>query len=119
MRLFYTAFIVFLLLFPQLTDAQGLTQTVSGQIVDEMSGSSIPGARVILLNSDPLKGTVTDENGEFRLTDVPVCRQSCQFSYVGYETRTIGDVMVSSAREGVLRVVLRESEIGRASCRGS
>lgn len=111
MRLFSTSFIGLILLFSQTINAQGLTQTVRGQVVDEMSGSSVPGVSVILLNSDPLKGTVTDENGEFRLTDVPVGRQSFQFSYVGYETRLIGDVMVSSAREVVLQVVLRESII--------
>src|SRR5690625_4127080 len=111
MRLFCTAFIGLSLLFPQITNAQNLTQTVRGQVVNELSGSSIPGVSVILLNAYPLKGTVTDENGEFRLTNVPVGRHSFQFSYVGYETRTIDHRMVSSGGEVVLHVVLRESVI--------
>src|SRR5690625_5896879 len=111
MRLFCTAFIGLSLLFPQITNAQNLTQTVRGQVVEEVSGSSIPGVSVILLNSYPLKGTVTGENGEFRVTNVPVGRHSFQFSYVRYETRTIDDRMVSSGREVVLHVVLRESVI--------
>src|SRR5690625_1060167 len=111
MKLFYPIFIGLFLLLPPKSNAQELIQTVRGQVIDEITGSSVPGVSVILLNSEPLKGTVTDENGEFRLEGVPVGRQSFQFSYVGYESRILRDVMISSAREVILSIHLRESVI--------
>src|SRR5690625_4573269 len=111
MKLFYPIFIALFLLLPPKSHAQELIQTVRGQVIDEITGSSVPGVSVILVNSDPLKGTVTDENGEFRLEGVPVGRQSFQYSYVGYESRILRDVMISSAREVILSIHLRESVI--------
>ena len=89
--------------------AQVPTQTIRGQVTDEASGASIPGVSIILLNSEPLKGTTTDQDGYFQLANVPVGRQSLRFSYVGYEPQFVRDIMVSSAREVILNVSLRES----------
>ncbi|WP_234572742.1 TonB-dependent receptor [Rhodohalobacter sp. 614A] len=108
-RIFYSIFSLIILVFPVITSAQVPTQTIRGQVTDEASGASIPGVSIILIDSDPFKGTTTDANGEFRLTNVPVGRQSIRFSFVGYETQLVRDIMVSSAREVVLNIALRES----------
>jgi len=82
-------FILFFLLFVLVTDAFGqgdFTQTIKGVVVDKNSQSSLPGANIILLNSDPLVGTVTDLNGEFTIDNVPVGRQGLKVSFVGYQT---------------------------------
>ncbi len=102
-------FIGVFLLMPLLSMAQIPTQTIRGPVTDEASGASIPGVSVILEGSEPLKGTTTDSDGSFRLTGVPVGRQSFRFSYVGYETKLVRNIMVSSAREVVLNITLRES----------
>lgn len=99
----------FILLFPMLSTAQVPTQTIRGQVTDIASGSSIPGVNVIVEDHDPVIGTTTDENGNFRLAGVPVGRQTLRFTYVGYETRFVRNIMVSSAREVVLNVTLAES----------
>jgi hypothetical protein len=41
---------------------------ISGRVTDE-AGNAVPGARVLF--EDRLKGTVTSETGEFRLSRVP------------------------------------------------
>lgn len=108
-RFFCIIFSSFWLVLPAIAYSQVPAQTIRGQVTDEASGASIPGVSVILVNSDPLKGTTTDENGEFRLTNVPVGRQSLRFSYVGYENRFMRDILVSSSREVVLAVAMKES----------
>src|SRR6186713_3294456 len=55
---------------------QNLTQTIRGTALDKISQSPMQGAVVVLLNSNPLKGTTTDENGQFILRDVPVGKQA-------------------------------------------
>lgn len=102
-------FLTLFLFIPLLSQAQIPTQTIRGTVTDEASGASIPGVSVILEGSEPLKGTTTESNGSFRLTGVPVGRQTFRFSYVGYETQFVRNIMVGSAREVVLNIKLRES----------
>ena len=62
---------------------QDFTQTIRGTVVDDVTGFPLIGANVILLNSDPLVGTITDLNGVFELNGIPVGRQSLEISYIG------------------------------------
>jgi len=56
-------------------------QTVRGGIMDTDTHSPISGAEVIIHNSAPLKGEVTNQNGEFRLEGVAVGRIDLLVSY--------------------------------------
>jgi hypothetical protein len=88
---------------------QELTQTVKGQVLDAQSLSPIPGATILVLNTDPVKGSVTDLDGFFRIEKVPVGRHHVQVSFVGYENKTIPEVLVGSGKEVALTVHLTES----------
>jgi hypothetical protein len=55
---------------------EGLTQTIRGSVSDEITGYPLIGAYVIVLNSEPRIGSVTDINGKFEIKKVPVGRQS-------------------------------------------
>lgn len=98
-----------LLVFPQFLNAQTPTQTIRGQVTNVASGSPLPGVTVILEVHEPLIGTTSDADGHFRLTGVPVGRHTVRFTSIGFEPQFIRDVMVTSARETVLDVTLRES----------
>ncbi len=76
--------------------AKVFTQTVRGKVTDRDTRSGLPNASVVLLNSDPLKGTSTDLEGNFILKDVPVGSQSISVSYTGYQTVVLPDVLVST-----------------------
>ena len=89
--------------------AQEVTQTVRGRIVDKDSQIPLIGATVVVIGSDPIIGSVTDENGAFRLTKVPIGRVSLKVTYIGYEDRTIPNLLVSSAKEEIVNVDLTES----------
>lgn len=60
--------------------------TVSGTVTDD-TGTSVIGATVIVVG-DASKGTVTDFDGNYTLTNVP-SDASLQFSYVGMTTQVV------------------------------
>ena len=81
-----------------------LTQNIRGKITDEVTGSPITGATVILLGTDPVYGTTSDINGEFELSNVPIGRQSIEISFVGYETVNINNILLNSGKEVILDI---------------
>lgn len=87
------------------------TQIIRGHVFDKESKTPIPGANVILLNSNPLIGTKTDSEGNFRLEKVAVGRQGIQVSYLGYKPASIPSIIVNSVKEVVLEVELEENVI--------
>ncbi len=89
-------------------NAQSLTQTIRGSLVDADSKEPIIGATVIVLDSDPLIGAVTDFNGDFRLEKVPVGRASIKINYVGYEEKIMPNISIGSAKEVVLNIAIVE-----------
>ncbi|HEX6227459.1 MAG TPA: TonB-dependent receptor [Chryseolinea sp.] len=100
--------ISFLLLGNQLY-SQTLTQTVRGRIVDQESRTALPGANVIVLESNNTLGSTTDADGNFRIDNVPVGRISLAISFIGYEDKVLPNILVTSGKETVLDVVLKES----------
>ena len=80
------------------------TQTVKGSVLDAQADYPIIGASVILIGSDPLIGSVTDLDGNFRLDAVPYGRQTLMVQYVGYKSISLPNVMVTAGKEVVLNV---------------
>jgi len=83
-------------------------QTIRGVVVDKQTQTPLPGANVVLLGSDPQKGTVSNNQGEFRLENVPTGRKEIMVSFIGYHNTVLKNLVVNSARETVLRVELEE-----------
>jgi hypothetical protein len=86
-----------------------LTQTIRGEVIDKETQVPIPGVNIIVINTNPQKGTVTDENGKFRLDNIEIGRQSIQVSSVGYKTQSFDNIVLVSAKETVLRIELEGS----------
>lgn len=84
------------------------TQTIRGTLRDKETFQPIVGAKVILLDAEPLIGSVSDIDGKFRLENVPVGRQTIQVTFVGYETVVIPNIDVLS-KEVVLNIDMVES----------
>jgi hypothetical protein len=85
------------------------TQTVRGTITDAASKAPIPGASLLVLNSNPPLGTSTDPDGNFRLAPVPVGRISLRVTFLGYEPVLLKDIVVNSGKEVVLDLTMTES----------
>lgn len=88
-----------------------LSQTIRGTVVDKNLKTSLPGATVILLNSNPVVATNTDENGKFKMTQIPIGRHSIQARILGYKEMTINNIEVSSGKENVINFTLEEDLI--------
>ncbi len=106
---FRTIFVIFFIFEINVFGQQTITQDIRGSVVDASSGSPLPGANIILLNTNPPVGTSSDENGNFILKNVPVGRQSLKVSYVGYKSLIINDLIVGSAKQVVLKIKLEEN----------
>jgi len=85
-----------------------LRQTIRGTVLDAQTNAPLPGATIILLNSEPLIGTVTDKLGNFRLEKIPVGKQQVKVTYVGYSPWISDVIAVSSGKESVLTIRLDE-----------
>lgn len=94
-----------------LSAGTSLTQTVRGTLIDVDTREPLIGASVIVLGTSPTLGTITDIQGDFKINSVPVGRVAIQLNYMGYETRTIPNVVVNSGKEVVLNLSMEESLI--------
>ena len=92
-------------------NAQQLFQTIRGKIIDQDANYPIPAAHVVLLNTEPVIGTITDLDGNFQLDNVPVGRVNLAISSIGYESKVVPNILLTSAKEMVLNVDLQESII--------
>lgn len=98
------------------------TQTIRGTVFDASQGRPLVGASVQLQNAASTNsGVVTDEQGRFRLSNVPLGRHQLTVSFVGYESSIINEVLVESGKEQVLEVNLQPSmlQLGEATVVGS
>ncbi|MCE3279892.1 MAG: TonB-dependent receptor [Bacteroidetes bacterium] len=89
-------------------NGQTYTQTIRGRVIDSDSKSEIIGANVILLETDTLYGSVTDIGGNFRIENVAVGRRAIKVTSIGYEDAVLTNIIVTSGKEVVLTIELRE-----------
>lgn len=91
------------------SNAQEITQTIRGKIIDQDSKSPLIGSHVVITNSDQPIGAVADVEGYFRIENVPVGRVNIKISSLGYEDKLMQNVLVGSGKEIVLTIELVES----------
>jgi hypothetical protein len=102
---------VMIALFTTLAFSQNLTQTVRGTIIDVDSKLPLTGVTIVIPGTDPMVGTSTDIKGIFRFKNIPLGRIAVRISCIGYETKTITDIVVNAGKEVVLDISMQESVI--------
>jgi hypothetical protein len=110
-------FLLFLLLACTVlrASAQQMTQTIRGIVIDKDSKSPLAFVNVVLDKSNPTIGAISDTNGVFILSKIPVGRQSLNVSFVGYKPQTLSDIQINVAKEIVLTIELEESTTNLAA----
>lgn len=98
-----------LLLLSGIVSAQNRTQTLKGRILDTDTRSPLSFVNVYVLNTDPIIGTMSDDRGYFKLENVPVGRVSIQLSFLGYEEKTVSNLVLISGKETELEIEMNES----------
>ena len=101
--------IALFLVLPLVAHAQDITQTLRGTIYDQSTHEPLIGATIVVQNSQPVIGTTTDEAGNFSIANLPLGRVSLEISYIGYESCVIPEVLITSAKEVVLSIALKEA----------
>ncbi|HRD53263.1 MAG TPA: TonB-dependent receptor [Flavobacteriales bacterium] len=82
-------------------------QTIRGSVADAETLIGLPGATVVVVGSDPLIGTVTDVDGRFTLTGVPLGRTALHIRMMGYEDQVLNGLVLTSAKDLVIAVQLQ------------
>jgi hypothetical protein len=85
--------------------------SIRGIILDADTRVPLIGVSIVITGSDPLIGTVSDARGAFRFHHLPVGRYDLTVYYLGYEPRTVNNILLTSGKEEVVRVELTESLI--------
>ncbi len=104
-------FVAILLLLPvQLTLAQGTSATIAGTVTDE-NGEPLPTVNVFIATS--MNGTVTDDQGRFRLTGIPLGALRLYVSMIGFESQS-QDIFIREAKTYTFDFQLKEAvyEVG-------
>jgi outer membrane receptor protein involved in Fe transport len=78
---------------------QVLAGTISGVLVDSITRLPIAYAAIGLIESGSrqvVNGTMTDENGNFRIPDVPAGQYQVEINFIGYKSLTIPGIKLTS-----------------------
>ena len=78
------------------------------------SETKVPMIGVVIVidirESDPI-GSISDNNGRYKLSNIPLGRHQVRYNYLGYKEVVIGDVIFNSAKEVLIDVELEESTL--------
>lgn len=85
------------------------TGSIQGTVTDQQSEGPLFGAVIEVLNVEPALGAVTNEEGYFSLKGVPVGRNAIRVKFLGYESLTLPNIEVSSGKDVILNLSLKES----------
>ncbi|MBL7765269.1 MAG: TonB-dependent receptor [Chitinophagaceae bacterium] len=84
-------------------------QTVKGTVVDKETKQVLPQVTVRIFKEGVELGGNTDENGEYRIDQVPVGSYTIQFTALGFRNYAVSDVQVNSAKEYVQNAELEDA----------
>jgi hypothetical protein len=87
----------------------GISGKIQGIVRDDATQEPIPGADVVILNTDI--GTATDENGQFFILNVPPGRYTVEISYIGFQSQRISNILVEIDQAVRLDISLEQTTI--------
>ncbi|MEP7374642.1 MAG: carboxypeptidase regulatory-like domain-containing protein [Chitinophagaceae bacterium] len=106
---FYVLLLSFFFLSFSITAQQTtvFTQTIRGAITDNILQTPVAEATVTLQGTG--KSVLTDANGSFKFSGVPLVSQQILISHAGYKEAMIQNIVVNAGKETVLAVLLEAS----------
>ncbi|MCA0429317.1 MAG: TonB-dependent receptor [Bacteroidetes bacterium] len=90
--------------------SQTLNQTIKGTVLDKQSQYPLPGAVIQVLNTKPILNATTNDNGEFKITNVPIGRWQIKIQLIGYKEK-YQIVVLNSGKENINVYELEENVI--------
>ncbi|MBE7688601.1 TonB-dependent receptor [Tenacibaculum finnmarkense genomovar ulcerans] len=103
--LLFVVFLHSLLLVSQNDDQNGV---ISGKIIDAKTRDVLPFVNVLVYGTT--KGVVSDENGAFKIANIPLGYNKIQVSFIGYQTLISDEYLVTNDNIPFVTIELKESE---------
>ncbi|MBN2757098.1 MAG: TonB-dependent receptor [Bacteroidales bacterium] len=99
--------LILLITFSTITFAQ--KGILRGQVTDKTTGEPLIGATVIVINSEPMIGAVTDYDGNFSIENVPEGNQKIQYSFISFQKQII-ETEITSKDVKIINLSLEPEE---------
>ena len=90
--------------------SQDLTQNIRGKVLDTESKYPLVGAKVKVVDVDPILGGICDDRGDFTISNVPIGKHTLEVTSIGYEPKIL-TVIVNSGKETIVTLYMEESSI--------
>lgn len=108
MKKFSIVWIGVMFVFSISLSAQELTQSIKGQVVEIHTGNPVAFANVIVTNQSSQHGTLSDQEGYFKIINVAVGRQNLSFSLMGYKSVQLENIELLSGKELFVSIEMEE-----------
>lgn len=87
--------------------ATAQTGTIIGIITDKVSEKPIEGAVVSL--SDNSRTTISEKDGSYKISEVPIGRQTIIVGFTGYESISIPNIDITTGKDIIVNIGISES----------
>lgn len=100
---------LFLSIYSSISFPQEKRGTITGIVLNEATKQPIPFVNILVLDTN--YGASTDENGKFKIENLPINSYSVRASAVGFMSVTKTDIIVSNIKSNELVFLLRQMPI--------
>ncbi|HRK55368.1 MAG TPA: TonB-dependent receptor [Cyclobacteriaceae bacterium] len=80
---------------------------ITGEVYESDTNQPLVGVNVILIDTEPLKGSSTDLYGEFKIENVPIGRVSLTISHIGYINKHVDNLLLTSGKDLFIKIFLQ------------
>ncbi|HLO43737.1 MAG TPA: TonB-dependent receptor [Leadbetterella sp.] len=93
-----------LILFSSFCGFSQKSGSITGKILDKNTQEALPFVSLQVVGTQ--KGGTSDENGNFRISDIPTGTYNILFTYVGYQNFTLYNVVINTGNESTFQIEL-------------
>ncbi|MBP7183922.1 MAG: carboxypeptidase-like regulatory domain-containing protein, partial [Saprospiraceae bacterium] len=88
-----------------------IIQNIRGKIYEANTENLLLGANIQLfdLQGKFISGAISDENGAYKISNIPIGKYNLMISYTGYEKASLPNIEVNAGKELIIDVALEES----------
>lgn len=87
----------------------GTTGTLAGTVIDQQSKEPLAGVNIVFLGTR--YGGTTDENGKYKIYNIPPGRYSVQYSFIGFRKHTVEQLKINVDETTLMNVELVVGEL--------
>jgi len=108
-RIFFLISLSIIFSLQNIAQNNSFTQTLKGKIIDADTDIPIPGVTILILDLSIESAVQTNNDGEFKIENVPVGKHTIKAMLLGYKTSTLTNIEVSSGKETFLNIKMEMS----------